>query len=214
MRLSHCSITTVPQMESDSKTLESAHVSTYNILTPPLILAFLPVLQVAWPFQIKLIPLLIPSYKAPACSNVARSFGTQWQKTVAFFNLLSDVGIRLHQNVLLMDQSSNLLGFLALHGYWRLLQEAVWKKLKSEVCLFKRAVAPLSQLTCEPLVCRMRGSRRFQGAGVRFMVCGWLNTVCITRWQCICCIYTRFILQWSGGRFDNDITPTIQPSWF
>lgn len=84
IRLWHCSITTVPQMLTDNYELESNHVSSYILFTPHLILIPLPLLLVAWPFQIKLIPLLIHSHKALTWSKVACSFDTQWQKSEAF----------------------------------------------------------------------------------------------------------------------------------
>lgn len=84
MRLWYCSITTAPQMLTDSYELESNHVSSYILFPPHLILVPPPVLQVAWPFQIKRIPLLIHSHKALTWSKVACSFDTQWQKSEAF----------------------------------------------------------------------------------------------------------------------------------
>lgn len=47
--------------------------------------------------------------------------------------------------------------------------------------VFKASVCRLSPLTLEPVTCGKSRSWRFQGAGVRFMVCVGLNPVPITR---------------------------------
>lgn len=58
----HCASDTEWQLWVEKNKNKKKHVSTYNIR-----LAFLPVLHDAWHFQIKLIPLLIPSHKALSC---------------------------------------------------------------------------------------------------------------------------------------------------
>lgn len=79
-------------------------------------------------------------------SNVQQCCTFLWhtrQRLKRYFNLLSIEWRNLSaSHVLWMDQSSNLLGFVAQHGYWRVFQEAVWKKAKPEVCLFKHTAAP------------------------------------------------------------------------